>query len=392
MADSQPLSLYMLGGFRINAGHEAAAGFDQARLRLLLAYLLLHRRAPVARHQLAFAFWPDSSDAQALNNLRTLLTRLRQALPKADRYIDSTSSTVHWRGDASWQLDVAAFEAAVQQGSVAAEQANSSDAIRAFRAAADLYTGDLLPGFYDEWLIAERERLRQAYLDALDLDLTCIQIARHSESAGQADRAIDFFRRAVASARRVFAIEEAVGYVYTSFGSATLDHPVPFFRAKAACEAALVASNLEFTILGPAWFMEIWLGMLVGVPLMTGQPISLIGKGDHKHNFVAEADVAAFAIAAVDNPRAANQRIGIGGPASFTWTEIVDAVRKVAGAPLAVNYLPLGSEVPLLPSEVSTLLNGMETFETFVDMHETAPAYGVRLTTLDEFIARMLAQ
>ena len=32
----------------------------------------------------------------------------------------------------------------------------------------------------------------------------------------------------------------------------------------------------------------------------------------------------------------------------------------------------------------------METFETFVDMSETAPAYGVRLTTLDEFISRML--
>lgn len=181
-------------------------------------------------------------------------------------------------------------------------------------------------------------------------------------------------------------------FIYTSFDSATLDHPVPLFCVKAACEAALVGSNLEFTILAPAWFMEIWIGMLVGVPLMTGQPISLIGKGDHKHNFVAEADVAAFAIAAVDNPRAANQRIGIGGPASYTWTEIVDAVRRVAGAPLAVNYLPLGSEVPLLPSEVSTLLNGMETFETFVDMRETAPAYGVRLTTLDEFIAHMLAQ
>ena len=30
----------------------------------------------------------------------------------------------------------------------------------------------------------------------------------------------------------------------------------------------------------------------------------------------------------------------------------------------------------------------METFETYVDMRETAPAYGVKLTTLDEFILR----
>jgi len=55
---------------------------------------------------------------------------------------------------------------------------------------------------------------------------------------------------------------------------------------------------------------------------------------------------------------------------------------------LPLQYLPLGSEVPLLPPEVGGLLNGMETFETFVDMSETAPAYGVKLTTLDEYIRR----
>ncbi len=32
---------------------------------------------------------------------------------------------------------------------------------------------------------------------------------------------------------------------------------------------------------------------------MAGQPVTLIGAGDHRHNFVSEADVAAFAIAAV---------------------------------------------------------------------------------------------
>lgn len=61
------------------------------------------------------------------------------------------------------------------------------------------------------------------------------------------------------------------------------------------------------------------------------------------------------------------------------------------GAQLPVNYLPPGSPVPLLPARASDLLNAIETFETFVDMHETAPAYGVRLTVLDEFLPRMLA-
>lgn len=50
--------------------------------------------------------------------------------------------------------------------------------------------------------------------------------------------------------------------------------------------------------------------MVVGIPLMAHQPTPLIGQGDHRHNFISEADVAAFALAALDNPAAANQRIG----------------------------------------------------------------------------------
>ncbi len=177
-------------------------------------------------------------------------------------------------------------------------------------------------------------------------------------------------------------------FIYTSAYGSVPGHPVPLFNVKGTCEAALERSGLEYTILWPAIFMEVWIGMVVGMPLMAQQPITLIGQGDHRHNFVSEADVAAFGIAAVDNPRAANQRIGIGGPASYTWTEIVSAVGAALGAQLPVRYLPLGSEVPGLPPEVGSLLNGMETFETFVDMTETAAAYKLKLTTLDEFIRR----
>ena len=181
-------------------------------------------------------------------------------------------------------------------------------------------------------------------------------------------------------------------FIYTSAIGAVQGHPVPLYNIKGTCEAALERSGLEYTILQPAVFMEIWIGMVVGMPLMAQQPITLIGRGDHHHNFISEADVAAFAIAAVGNPRAANQRVLLGGPASYTWTEIVDEVGRILGSTLPVDYLPLGSQVPLLPPGASDLLNGLETFETFIDMRETAPAYGIKLTTLDEFIPFMLAQ
>lgn len=49
-----------------------------------------------------------------------------------------------------------------------------------------LYTGDLTPGWYDEWIVPERERLRQSYLDALE------QLARLLEHAGRLRDALDY--------------------------------------------------------------------------------------------------------------------------------------------------------------------------------------------------------
>ncbi|NTU63113.1 MAG: SDR family oxidoreductase [Chloroflexi bacterium] len=177
-------------------------------------------------------------------------------------------------------------------------------------------------------------------------------------------------------------------FVYTSASGAVEGHPVPLFNIKGTCAAALERSGMEYVILTPSVFMEIWIGMVVGIPLMAKQPVTLIGQGDHRHNLISEADVAAFALAVLNNSQVINQRIDIGGPASYTWTEIVTAVGQALGAPLPVQYLPLGSQVPLMPDEVSGLLNAMETFESFMDMSQTAPAFGVKLTTLNEYIQR----
>jgi uncharacterized protein YbjT (DUF2867 family) len=175
-------------------------------------------------------------------------------------------------------------------------------------------------------------------------------------------------------------------FIYTSIYGAAPDHPSPIHSIKGTCEAALEKSGMEYTILRPNIFMEVWIGMIIGVPLMAGQPISLIGKGDHPHNFVSEADVADFALAAVDNPRAANQGIDTGGPASYTWTQVVETAGRVMGRDLPVQYLPPGSELPLLPPLFGEFMSSMENSEVFIDMTETAPAYGVTLTTLEEFI------
>ena len=174
-------------------------------------------------------------------------------------------------------------------------------------------------------------------------------------------------------------------FVYTSAYGSAINHPVPLFNYKATCEARLEQNSMAYTILLPGIFMEVWIGMVMGIPLQAGQPVTLVGRGDHKHSFVSEADVAAFAVAAIDDSAALNTRIEIGGPASHSWTEVVETVGQAMGQPLPVNYVEPGSDVPLLPPMVSALLTGFETYEDTIDMSETASRYGIELTSLRDF-------
>ena len=78
------LHIHLLGDFRLVYGDEPVTSVGTARLQALLAFLVLHRETPQPRQRLAFLFWPDSTEAQARNNLRQILHQLRQQLPDAD--------------------------------------------------------------------------------------------------------------------------------------------------------------------------------------------------------------------------------------------------------------------------------------------------------------------
>ncbi|MDQ3986676.1 MAG: AAA family ATPase, partial [Actinomycetota bacterium] len=161
-ANSKRLNVRLFGELDLRLGDERLPPLDSARARSLLAYLLLNDHAPQSRQRLAFLLWPDSTEGQARTNLRHLLHTLRRASPTLDRFLDVTSQTLRWRPDAAYWLDVSAFEAALARA-----DAGSDDGLAALREAASYYTGDLLDGCYDEWLIETRERLRDRYIAAL---------------------------------------------------------------------------------------------------------------------------------------------------------------------------------------------------------------------------------
>ena len=145
-------------------GHLALADsgrrVEAVRNPRLLAYLILNRDRPLERTEVAFALWPDSSDAQALTNLRRELHALRRALPSAERLLAVERRTIRWRPDGPFHLDVATFEDAVEHA--------PQGGVDALRAAVAIYRGDLLPGVYDDWIEPHRERLRTRMIETLD--------------------------------------------------------------------------------------------------------------------------------------------------------------------------------------------------------------------------------
>jgi DNA-binding SARP family transcriptional activator/predicted ATPase len=153
----------LLGGFRMSCNGVPVTTVSTSRVHALLAHLLLNGGSPVSRQQIAFLFWPDSSEPQARTNLRQLFHHLRSAWHAADDYIESDAQMVRWRTREPFTFDVSEFEAALAEGDEARGQENSSEARRVLLRCVDLYRGDLLPELHDEWIESHRERLKQKY-------------------------------------------------------------------------------------------------------------------------------------------------------------------------------------------------------------------------------------
>ena len=180
------LRIELFGSFQIRYQNVPLDGFDAPRLQSLLAFLLLHRDAPQPRKHLAFLLWQDSSEKQAHNNLRNLVYLLRKALPEVDRFLFADTQTLQWRADAPFTADVDEFMKLTADNET---PTTNGETVRRLASAVNLYQGDLLPACYDEWLLPERERLRELYVDAL------AQLVALSEETREYQTAIGYARR-----------------------------------------------------------------------------------------------------------------------------------------------------------------------------------------------------
>jgi NADH dehydrogenase len=180
-------------------------------------------------------------------------------------------------------------------------------------------------------------------------------------------------------------------FTFVSLLGADPDHPDLFMQAKGQSEASLRESGMGYTILAPTAFMEVWPAMVVGLPALQGRTVTLVGEGSRRHSFVSNRNVAAFAVAAVDHPAALNRHLAIGGPEALTWREVVATYERVLERSIPVEYVAMGEPVPDLPDPMPEMLEGMETYDSVVEMEETSRTFGVPLTMLETFVREQVA-
>jgi DNA-binding SARP family transcriptional activator len=187
------LQVRLLGTLRprVEVDGTPVQGLESARVQELLTYILLHRRRPHARETLAGLLWRDSESDQSRKYLRQALWQLQTALDAAvglaeGRVLVVESDWVGLNPHADLWLDVAEFErAAPRLLDVSAAQLSAED-VGAARQALELYTGDLLDGWYQDWCLFERERLQTQCLRLLD------KLMRYAEAHGHYEQGIAY--------------------------------------------------------------------------------------------------------------------------------------------------------------------------------------------------------
>jgi DNA-binding SARP family transcriptional activator len=181
----------LFDGLRAYRGQEIITDFGTRKADSLLAYLALHPHQAHPRQLLAERLWPDEEYEATRDRFRQALSALRRMLEPDGTVPESV--LIADRAEVRLEIDdlstdVAEWEAALwaaKRASLRVEQ------IRLLRRAAELCRGELMPGYNEGWIPAERNRLNAAQQSALRR-LAMLLFAEEEIPA-----AIDYARRAV---------------------------------------------------------------------------------------------------------------------------------------------------------------------------------------------------
>jgi DNA-binding SARP family transcriptional activator len=163
----------LFGKFQVQSGDQVLTSLNARKVQELFCYLLLYRDRPHPREALADLLWGGSPTVHSRKYLRQVLWQLQAALDPQSEVTNSRlllvePNWVQFNTEADFWLDVAVFEQAFAPVQGVPGRELDAQQAQPLQAAAHLYQGDLLEGWYQDWCLFERERLQSMYLAMLE--------------------------------------------------------------------------------------------------------------------------------------------------------------------------------------------------------------------------------
>lgn len=211
------LHIRLFGKFSVTSDEKRVVGLESCKVQELLSYLLLHPQRPHFRETLAGMLWGESTTAQSKKYLRQTLWSLQHALGSAAGtcgagLLVADAEWVQVNPEADFRLDVSAFERLVALTRPRETAPLDDEGARALCAAAELYEGDLLEGWYQDWCLNKREQLQNLLLSLLDRLMTyCEGSRRYEDGLAYGARILGIDRARERTHRRMMLLRYLAG-------------------------------------------------------------------------------------------------------------------------------------------------------------------------------------
>lgn len=181
-------------------------------------------------------------------------------------------------------------------------------------------------------------------------------------------------------------------FIYLSF-TGNVDDPFPLRDAKRAVEERMRTSGMDYTIVRPSFFMEVWLSPHAGFDPVGGK-VRIYGSGDARISMISAADVAAYVAGCVGNPRVRNQTIELGGPEAVSYNDVVASFERALGRPIERERVPetaLEAQLASATDPLQKTLAGLALGVARGDVIDSGPALEkvpIALTPVSAYVQR----
>ena len=178
-------------------------------------------------------------------------------------------------------------------------------------------------------------------------------------------------------------------FIYTSF-TKNIDVDFPLNNAKRKVEKYLKNSGMNYTIIQPGYFMEVWLSAVVGFDPVNGK-VNLCGDGSSPMSYISIKDVTKFMVECISNPAAVNVELELGGPENLSQLDAVKIFEEVLNKKIEVQHIPVEGLQSQLDSATDPMQKSFAGLMLCVakgdriDMKDVLRKFPVTLSSVKEF-------